>query len=41
MPPAAPILESLVVHPDGTMCMDRQDSAELLLYIDTLERMDE
>ena len=41
MPPSAPILESLTINPDGSMCMDRQDSAELLLYVDQLERMNE
>lgn len=33
-----PTLESLQESPDGGICMDKQDSAELLLYIDALER---
>lgn len=37
MPPR-PRLESLVPMPDGGICMNHQDAAELLLYIDLLER---
>jgi hypothetical protein len=36
-PPPRPILESLTVQDDGGICMGRQDSMELLLYLDQLE----
>jgi len=37
-PPPRPRLESLIATDDGGICMDRQDAAELLLYLDQLER---
>lgn len=36
--PPRPTLESLIATDDGGICMDRQDAAELLLYLDQLER---
>ena len=33
-----PVLNSLVFDDDGGMCMDKHDSAELLIYIRALER---
>lgn len=36
--PPRPTLESLTPTAEGGICMDRQDAAELLLYIDQLER---
>lgn len=38
-PPPRPTLESLIVQDDGGICMDRQDSMELLLYLDQLEEV--
>lgn len=37
-PPPRPTLESLEPTPEGGICMDKQDAAELLLYLDSLER---
>lgn len=37
--PPAPILESSTSQSDGGICLGRADTAELLLYIETLERM--
>lgn len=39
IPPVRPTLESLTVQIDGGICMDKQDSVELLLYIDQLEEV--
>ena len=39
IPPPRPTLETLTVTPDGGICMGREDAADLLLYIDTLEEM--
>lgn len=39
IPPVRPTLESLTVQIDGGICMDKQDSMELLLYIDQLEEV--
>ena len=39
IPPTRPTLESLTVQIDGGICMDKQDSTELLLYIDQLEEV--
>ena len=36
--PPRPTLESLMPTNDGGICMDRGDAAELLLYLDALER---
>ena len=36
--PQRPILESLMETPDGGICMDKGDTAELLLYLDGLEK---
>ena len=37
--PPAPVLESSTKNADGGICIDRADTAELLLYIEHLERM--
>ena len=39
IPPTRPTLESLTVQIDGGICLDKQDSMELLLYIDQLEEV--
>ena len=39
IPPVRPTLESLAVQSDGGICLDKQDSMELLLYIDQLEEV--
>ena len=36
--PVRPDLTSLTATPDGGICLDRHDAAELLLYIEALER---
>lgn len=36
--PIKPALTSLVVTPEGGIMMDRRDAAELLIYIESLER---
>ena len=36
--PARPELRSLAVTPDGGITMDQRDAAELLIYIEQLER---
>lgn len=37
--PPAPVLESSTINADGGICIDRADTAELLQYIEHLERM--
>ena len=36
--PVRPALTSLVVTPEGGIMMDKRDAAELLIYIEALER---
>lgn len=36
--PPRPTLESMTENEQGGICIDRQDTAELLHYIDALER---
>ena len=36
--PVKPVLTSLTVRDDGGISMDKHDAAELLLYIEALER---
>lgn len=38
IPPARPELQSLAKQPDGGICMDANDAAELLIYIEELEQ---
>lgn len=35
--PTRPVLESLAVIPDGSLCMSSHDAGTLLLYIEQLE----
>ena len=37
--PPSPVLESSTINADGGICIDSADTAELLLYIEHLERM--
>ena len=37
--PPSPVMESSTINADGGICIDRADTAELLLYIEHLERM--